>query len=348
MAADLSGRKVEIAPLLASVQQTHAATLDVLSDARLVWSDCFVLGDGLFQPYFSDADRYYAWAMAVRDAGSMASQTAGITVHGDRYAIDDAKFAAPEAVDAPVMFATPQEPHNWGLFLLNAVPAIAHFQANRSSLAKLFVYLHHPNMRALTQLLGVATDDIQPHDVFRSYRFREIHLLRQSKMDFFVGRLARDVFAGLAARAMARYVGRLAPRIFISRIRRSREPDAPRGLINEAALAAALGELGFVTLEPETLPAIGQIQLFAQAEMIVGLSGAGMFNTVFCKPGTRVVSIESMPVVLERHATLFASLELDYSVILGREDEADPRKLHRRWRIDLDAALRHIRDFLGL
>ncbi len=348
LAADLSGRDTDLAALLAGTQPRHAVTSDVLSDARLVWSDCFVLPDGLFQSYFTDANKYYAWALAVRDAGSLAQQTAGITNEGSEFFIDDAKFADPAEVDAPVMFATPQEPHNWGLFLLNSVPAIAHFMANRDTLSKLFVYCHHPNMRALALLLGIAVDDIVAHDVFRSYRFREIHLLRQSKMDFFVDETSRDVFAGLASRAMARHSGRLAPRIFISRIGRSREPDAPRGLIDEAALATALAALGFITFEPEALPSIGQIQLFAQAEMIVGLSGAGMFNTVFCRPGTRVVCIESMPVFLDRHANLFASLGLDYSMVLGREDDDDPRLLHRRFRIDLDAALRHIRTFLEL
>ena len=348
LAADLSGRGADLAAGLARVEQTHAVTLDFLRHSRLVWSDCFIVGDGLFQSYFMEANRYYAWALAVRDAGSLAQRTAGISAEGEQFFIDDERLDQAVSIERPVMFATPQEPHNWGLFLLNAAPAIAYFVANRARFDRLFVYLHHPNMRALTRLLGVGDEDISPHDVFRSYRFEEVHLLRQSKMDFYVDAASRELFSGLAERAMAKHAGRRAPRIFISRIGRSQEPGAPRGLIDEAALAVALAALGFIAFEPEALPVIGQIQLFAQAEMIVGLSGAGMFNAVFCRPGTRIVCIESMPVFLARHATLFASLGLDYSMILGREDEADPRMLHRRWRIELDPALAHIRDFLGL
>lgn len=32
--------------------------------------------------------------------------------------------------------------------------------------------------------------------------------------------------------------------------------------------------------------------MFHEADVVVGPGGAGMFNTVFCRPGTKVVSIE--------------------------------------------------------
>jgi capsular polysaccharide biosynthesis protein len=316
----------------------------VLRDARLVWSDCFVLEDGLFRCSFAETDQFYAWALAVRDAGSVAQRAAAITPEDDRYYIDDSKLSELEDIDEPTMFASIQEPHDWGMFLLNAMPAVAHFIANRASFGKLFIYLHQPNMRAMAALLGLAREDIQTHDVFRAYRFREIHLLRQSTMDCFIDPTQQALFSGLRDRAVARYNGPRAPRVFIAPPGSARE-SAPANLIDEAALAAGLAALGFIILQADKLPAIGQIQVFAQAEIVVGLAGASMFNTIFCKPGTQVVSIETVPSQVQRHANLYASLGLDYCILVGNADETDPRLLQRPWRIDAEAALRQIRIF---
>ena len=347
MALDLSGRQANIAPLLEAPIKTHTTSLDRLTQARLTWSDCFTLPDGLFHPSLGDA-KYQAWALSVRDAGSLAQTTAGLSEEDGHTLIDDEKFARIEDIDQRMMFATPQEPHNWGLFLLSSVPAIGTFLSHRADYDKLFVYYHHPNMRALAALMGVQANDTHPHDVFRSYRFRKIDILRQSNLDCFVDAPTQSLFQSLAARATARNTGPRAPRIFIARLSRSQEPQAPRAFAEEQALAATLAEHGFVTIEPEKLPSIAQIQLFAQAEMIVGPSGAGLFNTVFCRPGTKIVSIESMPELTERHATLYASLNLDYSIILGQQDTTDLRENHRRFTLNLPVTLAHIRSFLGL
>ena len=78
---------------------------------------------------------------------------------------------------------------------------------------------------------------------------------------------------------------------------------------------------------------------FSSAEIVVGLGGAGMFNCVFCRPGTKVVDIESTPKFCNAHSNLFASADLSYGIIIGAEDRSDPRSNHRNWWLDLDQAL---------
>jgi hypothetical protein len=72
-----------------------------------------------------------------------------------------------------------------------------------------------------------------------------------------------------------------------------------------------------------------------------------MFNVVFCKPGTRIVTIESTAGFIGAHARLFASMGHRYGVIFGREDPADPAPSHRRWRIDIAPAVQAIERFVA-
>ncbi len=340
---DLSGRP-DAATALAAPETSHAVTHDVFRNAELVWSDCFVVGGGLFQSWYPDDTLYYAWALAVRDAGALPQQTAGITAAGRVFAIDDAKLAEPEAIDEPVLVATPQEPHSWGQFLLSTLPAIAYQREHAGQVGRLFVYPHSLNMRSLVRLMGVERDLLVAHDVFRSYRFREAHMLRQSKHDCIVDPATRPLFKGLADQAMARHSGRRAPRIFASRIGSSRGKDQLSRIIDEPALAATLRDLGFTLFDPETMSTTVQIQLFAQAEMIIGVAGEWMYNTVFCQPGTRIAFIENEAWMLPRHANLLGSLGLDHVIVVPPAEPAPGAK----WHLGIDQVLGPIRQFLGL
>jgi capsular polysaccharide biosynthesis protein len=109
-------------------------------------------------------------------------------------------------------------------------------------------------------------------------------------------------------------------------------------LRNAAALAAMLAGRGFALVEPSSLPFAEQVTLFAGAEEVVCLGGSALFNTVFCAPGTRVITIESSTDFIAAHAELLASLELDYGVIFGEQDMADTNPVDKNWTLDLARA----------
>ncbi len=89
-----------------------------------------------------------------------------------------------------------------------------------------------------------------------------------------------------------------------------------------------------------------QIAVFAQADLVVGPSGSGMFNIVFCRPGTVVIDIESEDNWIYAHAGLFASCGLPYGLVVGKPDPTDDRPVHRRWTVDIDALTRRIKDYI--
>jgi capsular polysaccharide biosynthesis protein len=119
-----------------------------------------------------------------------------------------------------------------------------------------------------------------------------------------------------------------------------------RVLLNEAELQQRLSEIGFEIVQPESLPAAEQIRAFFNAEIIVGPSGAGMFNVVFCKPGTRVIDIESEPHWIGAHMSLFASCGLDYGIFEGKVEGGPSQQHHRPWRVNVPALIERIKKLI--
>ena len=143
-----------------------------------------------------------------------------------------------------------------------------------------------------------------------------------------------------AARGMRqRRAGR---RIYVSRQSVSATRRMGRVMLNEAELIDRLRPLGFDIVEPQLLTAAEQIAAFAAADVVVGPSGAGMFNAVFCRPGTRLIDIESEPHWIYPHSCLFASAELDYGIMEGLAADNDWSRHHKPWRVNIDALLRRI------
>jgi capsular polysaccharide biosynthesis protein len=115
-----------------------------------------------------------------------------------------------------------------------------------------------------------------------------------------------------------------------------------RALQNENELIDALAARGFDIVEPERLSFPEQVRVFREAECVVGLGGAGLFNVIFCQAGTRVVSIESSTAFVRGHALLFGSLGHRLGIVLGKQDPQDDSPVHKRWTVNVPEAVRHI------
>ncbi|MDP4084403.1 MAG: glycosyltransferase family 61 protein [Bacillota bacterium] len=75
-------------------------------------------------------------------------------------------------------------------------------------------------------------------------------------------------------------------RLYISRKR-------TRKIVNEPELIKLLASFGFIRIELENLSVAEQIELFSNAETIISSHGAGLTNSTFCRPGTKVLEIFS-------------------------------------------------------
>lgn len=115
---------------------------------------------------------------------------------------------------------------------------------------------------------------------------------------------------------------------------------------NERNLIRGLEAIGFATIEPQRYEIAEQIAMLHGARFVVALSGAALFNLVFCKPGTRVVTLETDESHAAGHAALIGSLGLAYGVIFGRQSPSDPTPTHKRWRVPVGKTIKAIVDFL--
>jgi capsular polysaccharide biosynthesis protein len=81
--------------------------------------------------------------------------------------------------------------------------------------------------------------------------------------------------------------------------------------------AAKLQDAGFVLLDPAKLNADAQIELFAEAELVAGIHGAGLANILWCKPGTCVVEIFHPRFQPNCYEILSGRLGLEYRAVIS-------------------------------
>jgi capsular polysaccharide biosynthesis protein len=339
---NLSGQPFDPTGLNTGHRPSHARHLDCLRSVHLLWSNFFVADECVSTIYEGDA------RVAVQQvvANAELSRYIGVMQRGEDFVVSRARLRDAQRVAGPVLFATSDEPHNWGLWLLYVLPAVVHFTRHRNRYRKLFVFAVHSNMRAFLALLGVREDDVILHECGVAYWFDEVHVFRQSMRDFYISPAALQLYDRVRDMVVARHGASSLPKLYIARLRRTRELNAYRGLLEEQALADRLSALGYTAVEPEFMTVEDQVRLFAGADRIVAIGGAGLFNTVFCHPGVRMMDIESTSLYLDAHSNIFAGRGLEYGLMVGQEDPADDSLAHRRWSIDLNAAMPAIADFM--
>jgi len=97
-----------------------------------------------------------------------------------------------------------------------------------------------------------------------------------------------------------------------------RRGSAARRLVNETDLVTALAQLGIPAIVLEDLPLAAQIDLFAQAELVVAPHGAGLTHIAFAPPGCRVLELLMDSYVHFAFRALAALCGLRYDCVIGR------------------------------
>jgi capsular polysaccharide biosynthesis protein len=253
-----------------------------------------------------------------------------------------------EKLDGPIFFGSPTEPWNWGMWLLQGIQnALAFLQSGENG--RFLCFYDLPFHKALLSFLGLKEDKIIQQKHWRTYHAKTIEVIQYSRdSSLCVTGYDLDVYNRLTC-TLAGNTGKALPeKLFLAR--RSvteRKGKHYRMLINEAEFTREMEVLGFHTVEPELLSIDEQLALFRNAKVVVGLGGAGMFNTVFCRAGTKVLSIESSGSWVDNHASLFSSLGHSYAIIFGERDITDETWPHYRWSLDIPAAISAIKKWLS-
>jgi hypothetical protein len=238
-------------------------------------------------------------------------------------------------ISAPVFLATPLEPDNWGRWMVTVVTKV--FWYRRFGQGRRFLCRSgKPWQMGVLNHLGISPDEILPHEPGRVYFCNDLMTINYSVTNMTISEIEKGIFQDIAAASIRGNSADAGERIFLSRLSHSRKNPNYRVLQNESELLRRVSQLGFTVIEPETLSFEQQICVFAKASFVVGLGGAGMFNVVFCKPGTRVLTIEATTTFMRAHSCLFSSCGHRYAVIFGSPDQSDCTPVHKRWSVSVD------------
>ena len=131
--------------------------------------------------------------------------------------------------------------------------------------------------------LGVAPDAVFELPPRRLVQFSELYVPPWTVTDDW--RLLPIVVDAVRSIGKSSQGGRR--RLFVTR------EGTSRHIINHAEVCATLEQRGFSELAAEGLTVQEQIALFAEAEAVIGVHGAGLANAVFSPPGTLLIELQS-------------------------------------------------------
>ena len=126
MLRDLSSGSLGPAPIQTGRQTSQPRRLDRLRDVHLTWSNFFIAGNRCASIYGAPL----AAVSGVVDWPGL-SNFAGVHRLGDGFGVPRSRLRDAERIAGRTMFASSDEPHNWGMWLLYVLPAAVHFIENR-------------------------------------------------------------------------------------------------------------------------------------------------------------------------------------------------------------------------
>lgn len=242
-----------------------------------------------------------------------------------------------------VMVLCSHEPANYGSFLFRVLPKLHAMRAHGLGHLPVTAWAHSPAFLELFRLAGVPASQVLQHDVHALTTFDRVIAPSLRNPHAFLDPESHALFQKLAQDNPGTGGGR---RLYVSRMGQARRGVSTRQMLNEAELAKAVSALGFEVIEPEQLSPAEQIAAFGSADVVVGPSGSAMFNVVFCRPGTKVLDIESEASWIYAHTGLFASCKTRYGLFVAEVDASDPAPVHRRFRVDVPALIARLSQFL--
>lgn len=315
------------------------------NDARLIGYRTVVAGNAFHDDELLSPLAVSAYLDKLDSADTFLNEQTGL--HRRAPGSSDFSFSAGGRAERHIPGTTvvlcSHEPGNYGSFLFRVLPKLQTLAELGLTGAPLLAWAWPAPFRRLLELFGVPESRLLQHDLNSITRLDRVLVPSLRNPNAFLDRESHALMQSVADRHRGSVRGR---RLYISRLRHGKVSGSTRVLQNEEALVAALAKLDFSIIEPESLSSEQQIAEFEAADMIVGPAGSAMFNVMFCRPGTKVIDLESEPNWIYAHSGLFASCQTRYGLVIGRIDPSDERPVHRRWTVDIPALMDRIASFI--
>ena len=129
----------------------------------------------------------------------------------------------------------------------------------------------------------------------------------------------------------------------------SRRDAGSRKFVNEEQSIELLSGYGFESVELSVHDFSEKVALFAHAEFIIGLTGAGLTNLMFCQADTKVIELFPTSYVTYFFASMAAHLALDYHALIFENASvlSSVNKYYGNLSLDIDLLHTHVKQLLG-
>jgi Glycosyltransferase 61 len=246
----------------------------------------------------------------------------------------------PRQLNLDVLFLHNLEPGNYGSFLFRQLPQILFAQSQGFEFD---AYVMPDRTPWALQALQACQMPQKPVFAVREVSgdiFRSITLANDFDCEGTLGPKTIHRIKNLCEQIVgSRSKARKARQLYASRRLSYIARPNYRQLVNEAEIEELAQRHGFEVLSPETLSFCQQIEVFYTATHVVGPSGSGMLNSLFCQPGSRVLDMESFHFTVRQHSKIYSSAGLTHAFLFGEIDQADQQPLpFRRWNVPLSLA----------
>lgn len=279
-----------------------------------------------------------------RRRGSVLPQTRGVRAEPSTLSGLEARppplFRSPQEVQGEVFVVDCHYNVAYGHHLLEALPRLMLLDRAPPGVEIVSSIPRSPTMDALIGGLGV--------DPARIRRYREPLFCRRAYLPEGLVHLGRSVHP-LAREGFSRLrqLGHVSSAERPERVFISRSGIGRRRLVNESEIEAIFVRYGFRIVLPELLPIAQQISLFGGAEMIAGLGGSAMHNTVFSPPDSKVLMISSLGWFV-RTDVLISQRAGQLGYVFGEPTDDAVDAGDRTWRVDPGAVEAAIVAHFGL
>lgn len=173
--------------------------------------------------------------------------------------------------------------HNYGHFVLDCLSSVATLRGAETQRAYPFVF---PKLKQW-QRRHLELVDARPREVFDVVRVEDV--IYTSCMRSFLHKPNTTYLQlrNLQLNALPARGGQERKRIYLAR-----DGNPKRIFLSERELQLRLASMGFEIVLPETMSVDDQIRLFNEAEVVVGHTGAGFANVLYCPRNALIVEVQ--------------------------------------------------------
>lgn len=174
--------------------------------------------------------------------------------------------------------------NNYFHFLREAIPKLRLFAKAGVQYDKLYAPMSRPYHREMLEIFGIDTKKVIPESFHAHVQGDVVYVpnhqqaVRDEEMQF--------LFEVAASQPWSKVKQEPRKRVYVSRGRMK-----VRNCLNENEFMSKLEPLGFERHYLEMMSVRQQIELFQQADVIMGPHGAGLVNMVFAPRGTKVIEL---------------------------------------------------------